>query len=41
MRSSSIRTDVSRYNAERASPHSPGNVGEPGRPAQHNGYRAN
>lgn len=43
MRSNSIRTDVSRYNAERSTPRSPGNAGDPGRqiPPMHNGYRTN
>jgi hypothetical protein len=42
MRSNSIRSDVSRYNAERSSPRSPSNGGEPGRPPpMRNSYRTN
>lgn len=43
MRSNSIRTDVSRYNAERSSPPRPTNAGDPSRPLpqMRNGYRSN
>ncbi|RKP58731.1 hypothetical protein D7S86_02005 [Pararobbsia silviterrae] len=43
LRSNSIRTDVSRYNAERSTPRAPSNGGDANRPVPpiRNGYRTN